>query len=227
MVWEPTYIPTVGDSCTGAAMYLAILAYPDDVEWRTDFVASTIALRLLHKDSLDRKTKTPRLKIPENAKLKMEKFSKTRAIQASFDRAANKLEKRYKALSVAKKVILDDFIIISNAESKPLSENTFKGKRKVSLQRNLEDYINQHARIWKPSKQVLHLAWALESHLPAKSDEHPIESLIADSRWVSKAVHDAEVIKNTTIRYIEDNTPQKYCWIRYNDMIPVLPEKSV
>ena len=227
---EITYIPTSGKFASiGAAMYLAVAAYPDTVEKnfdlikkRDDFVNACkawLAIQIMGRVDHG---------VIKNADVS--RFTNQRTLSSQFEVFFKQMEeKRSVALHVCKLKIISERIPVNLRDTLPFTIEgyldlyypsstyvPFGGKRIEESTKHKSK--NAHRRIWKESKPALHLLWALDNILHTRKAPASVEDLLWNPDWVASAVEQAERIRLTIFKY------QDKKWVNYQTMIQLLPE---
>lgn len=249
-------IPTTGDlAFIGAAAYLAVIAYPDNDQRKTDFVNACKAWLFIQlgKGRMPKSITKPTIL----------RFSKTRAIQAEFSRVIKRIEhKRMPSLFLAKCMLIkqvrqvsvkkDDRpntrkesrkfakpITLVMKDGKPLTINRWlqanypsttisKGEKGKIIRDDAEFRAkNFHAREWKESKPVLHLMWALENYLERTGKMLIIEDLLWDASWVAETVSEAEGMRLDLFKIVQAILKADEKWFDSKRMIRLLPEEEL
>jgi hypothetical protein len=166
---ERIIVPLDDDGLPGAAaIYLAVLAFPERTDWRDDFLMAVFSA-----------AKQPRI----NA----------RRI-AAIDRVGKRIDQRMKAVDIARTVIagtaasgLHINLRLRGKQRRPFAPTIYKiAETRVGP----DNYSNLLGRAWKLSLPVLHLALAFDNHAPKGKS---VLALIRDPQWVRPALAAAQV----------------------------------
>lgn len=229
---EITYIPVSASKVhVGAAMYLATVAYPNNLDKRTDFVNACQAWLCVQKYG-------SRLKKDVVVNPSIRAMSSKRKMFAQFDFALKQLKtKRSIALLICKFKLVNHvpgaranlpdgslFTIEEYLKYKYPGTTTVRIDEGKTI-RDVSDHNanNAHRRIWKESKPVLHLCWALDNYLEDHPKQKTIQALLIEPAWVSQAMKEAERVR-TLFFHMNHSIPDNQKWFKQEEMIRLLPE---
>lgn len=179
---ERVTVPLDDDSLpVAAAVFLAVLAFPERTDWRDDFLMAVLSA-----------AEQPRI----NA----------RRI-AAIDRVGKRIDQRMKAVDIVRPVIaagllprirlpartptgdewLPAKLRLRGKQRRPFAPTIYKiAETRVGP----DNYSNLLGRAWKLSLPVLHLALAFDNHAPKGKS---VLALIRDPQWVRPALAAAQV----------------------------------
>ena len=185
---EIVHIETTGElQLFGAAKYLAVLAYPDNFDKRTQFVNACRAWAIKKSKGMDGQLKRRLVYKPE-----ILKFAETRSIKRQFDRVTEIIRlQRVPVLNIATSSVL------SFVEEERLKKIGVKSDKKTifTIKRflNKNNTHNDYSRIWAPSKSIAHLILGFNNALLDCPKKHSsVETLLLNPAWINTAVVEAE-----------------------------------
>lgn len=219
MFKETTYIYTAKHTISvGAAMFLAILLYPDNILRREEFVHACLAM--LFKNRLG-----GQLKRKYVYKKEILEFSRKRKIDSQLSKALKILKKRKQAMDIFKFQLSRSIDgVEANIGNHSFSINrwieTFFPTSEVSLEEHNQK--NAYERMWSPSKPILHIVWAFEEVLSELSgkEELSLEFLLEEpEKWLVRALNRSEEMRIIILKFANLRLSEK-------DQIRVLPKNE-
>lgn len=197
---EETVVDAHGDlACIGAAMYLAIILYPDDTPKRDDFVNACRAwiIKGITGGQLKRR-------LVDNTEIL--KFGERRKIDAQLDRADKIIvEKRLPALHLFKLQLMSKAVSVTISKDEKFTINKWLGKHyptsEYALKNSGIEYNkgNAYDRIWSPAKSIIHLVAGLENSITDKQKPLSIETLLINPEWLPEAITISENLRKLMI----------------------------
>lgn len=194
MPTEITYLPTDiddGSAYLGAAAYLSVIAYPNEIRRRDKFLQAYKALmvKLAIRKGGDRSTFRRDLRAYENRK-----------INNQIDMVRKRIAtRRLPAWKIA--------VYLKLSHVGP----DFMYQRRYSVNQHLSDLYdndpdkisNAYKRIWTESKPVLHLLFGLRDAYPGLDTNHfhCIDKLLLDTSWLLPSLRTAELARRIILCY--------------------------
>lgn len=199
-----------------AAMYLAVLVYPKDIEKRTNFVNACRAWWI--KMEL---RKFPRGKI-YNKDIKA--FGDYEDIKREFDRASKILvKKRQLSGDIAKFALMNLAVPVKVGQQKfTITACLEQWHVRNRANDKKETVANAFMRIWKDSLPVIHLMISLSNATASAGikGEYQLEDMLLNLRWVKEAAENAEGFRKQAF-IMQEGLGARYP-LKPDLMIPVL-----
>lgn len=194
MFRETTYVEDSGDlAVLGAAMFLAIISYPDSIPKRDDFVNACRAWVIKGVTGGQLKTR-----LVNNHDIL--KFSDTRKIYRQFDKAGKIIvDKRLPAITLFKLQLanITPNTIVTLSNGKKFSINKWVEIHYATSPEKGEKYNekNFYRRVWSPSKPIIHLIAGFENSITEEHKPLSIEKLLVNPSWVPNAISISENLR--------------------------------
>jgi len=196
---EVVHLPITGPgSITGAIGFMAVLAYPNEIDKRDAFLEAGQAYAIRMFRPKDRKVFPGRLR-----KYPARRILDKGPLTAGFRRITTRRILAARMLGV---FFLKHFGAVVTVE---------QAAKQVALNSGRVD-CNFVQRVWAESKPVIHMAWAMQMHLNDGGSKD-IFAYLRNPDWLAPVI---EASSKTIVMVHADST----IGLSYKDMIEILPE---